>query len=513
MIHHLPPKLDYCGLTIVMSNPSRFDLTSGNLLSANGGSFFCNDCLYSQGFNRYQCDIRTTEALDKPLLKDTYCVLVLGEVAHHKVSGLTTSLGEQRGSPIFRRGLPTIIVSYLPQDALDMKDLEQEFNPLLNGLDEDDNDDGDANEKSRHGKTRRPNWAFWLKKDVEKACTLVKNKGNLPKDYDTTETTYKIFPPEQEVISVLSSTKGQYLYFDIETDSALNITVFSFSFTLGVVYVVPLLRYDYSVAYSGCHFILRALAIAIRDNILVAHNGAGFDFFVLAHKYKIGISRNVYDTMLAQNRIYPEQEKSLGHCISLPWMWEPYHKNEGNFAYRNRDQELQLWQYCGKDVSSLIQLHKAQTLFARSNVGLQSSISDCMSYIRPYLITILQGIRFSSEVRDAIINENDRLMNQYLRFLDILVGDSNLKTIRGSGKSAMPGSSKQCAKYFYGMLNYPVQGRSKKTGEPSLDAKACFKLKLALKVLGINNPVIDIVLAYRAKLKETGSLKFKPWKE
>lgn len=512
MVNHQPPSLPYSGLTIILSNPSRFDCDNGKLLTATGGSYFKNECLYPNGINIFQCDVRTFDC-NNSYLPDTHCILALGEKAQQQIGGVETTLGEQRGSPIFNSSGPTIISSYLPQDTQDMKDHEGEFNPLLNGSSYEGDEDGD--EKSRHGKTSRKNWAFWLKKDVEKACILVKNKGSLPKDYDRTETTYEIYPTAQEVIGALLSVKNNLLFFDIETDPALNITCFAFAFNLQTCYVVPLLRFDYTLAYSPLFTckILQALALSIRNNTLAAHNGAGFDYFVLAHKYRIPIGRKVYDTMLAQNRIYPEAEKSLGHSISLPWMWEPYHKDEGNFAYRNRDQELQLWKYCGKDVSSLVRLHLAQTNYSNSDRGLKDSIQEVNSYVRPYLICMLQGIRYDETIRTSIMDENDRLMNQYLRMLEVCIGKQNLEKIRGSGKSGMPGSSKQCCRYFHDILNYPVQGRSKETNQASLDAKSFYKLTLALKQLGIYNPVIDIVLAYRTLAKESGSLKFKPWKE
>lgn len=506
MLHH-PPKLSYSGLTVVLSNPSRFDRTQ--LLTATGGNFFLNDCLYPH-FNRYQLDIRTLENKE-PYLPGTNCVLALGEQAIKMFPSLSTSLGEQRGSPIYTSSGIPVIFSYLPQDTQDIKDYESEFNPLLNLSSEDSERDADKlsaqDEKRRHGKTSRKHWAFWLQKDVEKAIILTQNNGKPPSTYDNTETSYIIYPPSESVISLLTSTKNQDFYFDIETDANLNITCFAFGFALDKIYVVPVIRHDYSYAYPNISNIFHALAICIRDNCAVAHNGAGFDFFVLAHKYRIPIGKRVYDTMLAQNRIYPEIEKSLGHCISLPWMFEPYHKDEGNFSYGTEAQAAQLWRYCGKDVSSLIRLKKAQTDYAKTKIGIRSSIDSVNSYIRPYLCTMLLGIRYDKSVLEKVMDENDKLMNQYIRMLELLIGKENLKTIRGSGKSAMPGSPKQCVRYFHEMLNYAVVARTDE-GNPKLDAKAMFKLKLK-----IENPVIDVILAYRRCSKESGSLKFIPWKD
>ena len=513
-MHH-PPELPYNGWTIVMSNPSRFDLQNKQLLTGSGGLYFCNSCLQPET-NRYMCDIRTLDEMEKkPLLPNTYALLLLGDVAQTKVSGSTFSLGEQRGSPIFPKEVgknPIMISSYLPQDAVDRVDLEGEFNSLLNTASNEDDSDEDGNEKSRHGKTSRKNWSFWLQQDVKKALILCKNKGKIPPTYDSTETTYKLFPRETDVLEALSLHKGRHLYFDIETDASQHITCFAFSWDLHTVWVVPLLRFDYSVAYSNAGKILLALAKAMRDNTTVTHNGGTFDFIVLARNYRIPFGRNLYDTMVAQNRIYPEAEKSLGHCISLPWMWEPYHKAEGCYNPHNRFQEEQLWLYCGKDVSTLVRLHKAQTTFISKNPGLKESVEDAMSFMYPYMMMTMQGIIYDQGQVEHIISTNDRYMTQYVRWLNILIGEKNLTVIRGSGKSDLPSSSKQCSTYFYTMLGYPVQARSKETNNPKFDAKAAFKLKLALAAHDIYNPVVDIVLACRRLGKQTGSLGFIPWR-
>ena len=57
MLRH-KPKFSYCGLTIVLSNPSRFDVLK--LLSSRGGDFFENFCLQPD-YNLMQCDVRLAE--------------------------------------------------------------------------------------------------------------------------------------------------------------------------------------------------------------------------------------------------------------------------------------------------------------------------------------------------------------------------------------------------------------------------------------------------------------------
>lgn len=501
------PRLNYCGLTVVMNNPSRFD--NLDLLTANGG-FFINDlCLYPD-YNKYQCEIRTKDETS-PLLPTTKCVLLLGEGAAKQWLGNEINehnhLGEIRGSVYSIGGVPHI-ASYLPQDCVDLKDYEREHNPLSehfedSGYDNDDDEDGD--EKRRHGKTSRKNYGFWLMKDIDKVKHIL--QYGVP---DEVTCEFIIYPPLKDIIELLTKTKDSFFYIDIETDADLNIICFSFAFDTKRVFVVPCLLPDYSHAYSGLGTIYRALAICFRDNITVAHNGHNFDFFVFAYKYRIAIGKRVYDTMIAQHRCFPEQEKSLGHCTSL-WTWQRFHKDMGDVPYNNLTNANKMWRYCGYDTFTMALVREAIDQYAKSRPGLTDSIAQGNAAIRPYLTATIMGIRYNQEACNEIIVENDKLCNQYLRMLDILIGTENLKEIRGKGKSSLPMSPPQCVKYFHGMLGYDEVGKGKErkdgTRQASLGKKNLFKLALKYE-----NPVIDIIIAYRETMKETAKLQFTPFR-
>lgn len=504
------PKLQYNGLTIVLSNPSRLDKV--DLLSGTAGYFFNERCLRPD-FNRFQCDIRVKEDRSE-LLPNTKAVMLLGEAAAQNWLGNTdNTLNEIRGSPYIINGIPHI-ASYFPQNCVDFKDYESSHNPLSeNYLDPDyqassDDEDESANDKRRHGVTSWRNYGFWLWKDTEKVKRIMLG-GGMPvvKDPD-----YVIYPRSEELINLLLTTKGEHFYFDMENDVNLNMTCFSFAFNnyQDKVYVAPCLLPDYSWAYSSLPEIYRALAIAIRDNITVAHNGCNWDFFVLAYKYCIAIGK-VYDTLVAQHRCFPEQEKSLGHCTSL-WTWEQFHKDEGDVPYSNMDNARRTWAYCGKDVFTMALVKAAQDVYSKRIPGLAASIAQANASIKPYLTTQLLGMRYDQKALDDMMTENDKKMNHYLRWIDHLVGPENLKVIRGKGKSSMPSSPPQCVRYFHDLLGYPVIGKGKErkdgTKAPSLGAKNMFKLRLKHA-----NPVIDIIIAYRETGKESGALKFTPWRK
>ena len=263
--------------------------------------------------------------------------------------------------------------------------------------------------------------------------------------------------------------------------------------------------YTYSCAYGTCHEILRSLSIAIRDNVVVAHNGAAFDFFVLANKYCIPIYRT-YDTMIAQHRCFPDIEKSLGHCVSY-WTWEKFHKDEDSVGYRTHEQMMDRLKYCAKDVHTMFLVKQAIDDYARTIPGLQASICAAMDCIKPYLVATIQGIRVDDKKINETCAENDRLMFQYNRMIELLIGEVGMGRIRGRKKMGLiAGSNKQCCKYFHELLEYSVVDRSDKTGEPSLGKKALYKLALQH-----DNPVITLVCAYRAVQKETSRLRFNPW--
>lgn len=497
------PKFKYCGLTVVMSNPSRFD--SLRLLSANGGLLFDNHCLRPE-YNSMQCDIRLADDTT-PLLPDTECLLLLGEHAMHKFlpETLGNSLNEMRGSLMYHKGIPAI-ASYLPQDAVDLKNYEKENNPYAKDYSADSevsssDEDEDEGDVKRHGKTKRANYSFWLKADTAKCKKILAGYSPVvgkPK--------YIIYPSAKEVIDVLTNTKNEILFFDIETDiEECNLQCFSFSFDGSTIYSVPVLDYDYKWTYTNLYHILRALAVAIRDNTLVAHNGQTFDFFILAWKYHIPIVRT-YDTMIAMHRCFPDIEKSLGHCVSY-WTWEKFHKDENSIAYRTHDQMMDRLRYCGKDVYTMYLVYNAIESYAKTIPGLSDSIKAAMRCIRPYLTSTLQGIRVNEDKINSMCNENDRLMVQYNRMIEILIGEQGMKDIRGTGKVGMfAGSTKQCCTYFHELLGYPVMFRSKDTGQPSLGKKSLYKL--ALKY---NNPVLTLVNIYRSTKKETSRLRFLPW--
>lgn len=504
------PKLSYCGLTIVMSNRSRFDADFKRLLSATGGQLLNNHCLRPD-FNTMQCDVREVTD-DSPFLDNTKCLLLLGEQSMHKYAPNTTknSLNEMRGSPLVSFNGYPCIAGYLAQEAADFKNYESTLNPLSANYTPDgneyENDDDEGDVKSL-GRTKLSNYPFWLRADCSKVKRIL--IGERPA---SPRANYVIFPELKQVIHQLTTNKNKLMFFDIETDyEEQNLLCFAFQFGAGNdIYSVPVLDHSYSLAYGSMHLLYKALSIAFRDNTVVAHNGAAFDYYVMSSKYKINVVK-CWDTMLSQHRIYPDIEKSLGHCISL-WTWEKFHKDTDSQKYYTRDDMMRKLEYCAKDVYTLGLVYEAQQAYAKTIPGLEASIQCAQDSIKSYLTCTLIGMKYNVQKVEALKTENDKLMMQYLRIINLLIGEEGLnecrKVIKGKAKG-FANSNSQCCHYFHELLGYKVVGRSKKTQKASLGKKAIFKLALQHP----DNLVLKFVIMYREVAKEFSTLKFNPFKD
>jgi len=454
------PTINYSGLTILLDNPSRFD--NCELISGYAGHLFQG----ALNIPRQSCDIRLLKTLGEGFLPDTKVILLLGEKSLRTFKNI--ALGGQRGCPWMAHGR-TYIATFLPQDAIDRKAY---FNPLANETELE-------YETVRHGKTKRSNWRFWMLRDVSKAAQYLKEPPRPERGELIT------YPKEQEIIDLLTNTKDKEMFFDIETNPQLEMTCFGFSFGPDKGWCVPMLQLNH-YHYDNTHKILRALAIALRDNIVVIHN-ALFDLFVIAYRYGIPAPTRVYDTMLSHHRLFPEVEKSLGHCISL-YTDQPYHKNEGVFNPQNSGEFQQLYEYNIKDVLTMALIKPSIDKLAKT-LRAEESIEQVNSMVRPYLTAILQGIRIDTPELQMIRMHNDRYQYQVKRILSLLLG-----------RDVNPNSPKQVSEYLYTGLGL------RKPDRDATNEKTLLQLRLKHDL-----PAVSLIIRYRSVAKESGLLKFPPY--
>lgn len=482
-----PPTYTYSGLTIMLDRPSRFD--THHLISGHSGNYFDN--LLSP-LTRFNCEIRLSSD-HRPFLPNTNTILLLGQAALERFksnSGLLT----YRGSP-FRVTLPDgqsviCLATVTPQDSFDRVSYEDSGDG-----DSDEGDDGtaaDAGLEKEYQKTRRRNFRFWLHHDVRKIVRINKDKGLL-RNYPSFNTA--LCPGIDNLLTIMQTWSNGYLTIDIETDPIQQLTCFSFLYAHTkilseitdnqlTVYTIPFKRSDGSLFYSHLHYakLFRELCLAEQRNTVVGHN-LSFDLFVLLFKYHFHLPLNLADTMVRHHRLFPEVEKSLGHCISY-YTDLPYHKDEGVFDPKNREQELALWQYNAKDVITTFIIFCLQEAYLVKAGAVESAELGCKA-IKSCLLMQYEGCLADVEYTNKLVTELDEKLVQYRRILKLL-----------TGRELNAGSWQQVSNYLYRDLGY-----TKPLKKPT-DKENLFKLYNKTHI-----PSIRVILAYKIDAKRAGSMR------
>lgn len=476
-------------LAIVLSNLSRFDIKNKKPLSGNAGNWFIYSLVGKSLFDKATLVICQENSLVILPTGTTHCILLGEEAGRRILKSEYKGLHSSRGT-IFTRNNVDYILTYQPQDAFDVKAEYEEDNKL--STDEDATDSDSINEKDSTV-TKRSNWRGWLTLDIAKFVSHIR----LPqKDI---EFDIKICPPIMDLIEELS--KNETLAVDIETTlEDHEMTVIGFGFPLSKkVFVIPFYDYTGKRLYTNTEltYLYRAIYNRFQNSgTVIAHNSM-FDFFILAYKYHIAPPVSIEDTMLMQHRIYPELEKSLGHCISH-WTNFPYHKDEGIFEPNNQQQQETFWMYNAKDIVGTLNVWIRQGERLAINKGARDSCKQVNECIPAYLHNTLLGILLDTDSTNILVEKNTKALIQYQRVIDALVGPD---------VQYLPSSSQSCAKYFHKILGYPIKKRSLKTGEPSVDEGTLWKLKLANPL----NVVIDFSIRYRELQKVNNIGQIELW--
>jgi len=195
--------------------------------------------------------------------------------------------------------------------------------------------------------------------------------------------------------------------------------------------------------------------------------------------------------MIAQHRIYPTVEKSLGHCVSL-WTDEPYHKQDGIYNRTNESEQSALLFYCAKDVHTMRMVYKRQL----ERADCLTSMQQAMNAICAYMPMALRGLPIDLDAVKAEIAEHHRWLIQIQRIAKILTGIDDSKFL---------GSNKQLASYFYGAMGMPIMDKTA-TGQPSIGRETILKLRIKFK-----HPILDLCIQHRNHAKAAGDLNFFPF--
>jgi hypothetical protein len=476
-----PPTTTYSGLTIILDEPSRFDLDTGHLLSHPAGDWMDRECFAGSRYSVANSDIRTCDNTDN-LLDNTKAVILMGAKAAAKFGASC----DPPGYLGIAMGKPALPVFYA-QDCCDYKNMRR--TPEEKTSDEKTITDRETKEKSP---TDRENYRFWTKWHIRK---FIKSLEVSRSELGTSESIQPIYYPNlNEVIHLLSLTTNSTLYLDIETSRrhrTLSCIGFATQESFPKVYVVPVYLYNGQLAYAKFYEFYKSLSLALSRNTVVIHN-AMFDLTVLCGFFHMCYPKSVYDTMAAHHRCFLEAEKSLAHAISA-WTWEPNHKDCNTEVFSQAD-EHNLWKYNAKDVYVLKLIKDAQfDYIIRSSYseGIAASVDQVNKSIIPFLDTSLTGLGINMLKLANTSAVLERHKTLYAKVASILVGST-----------FNPGSSKQCAAYFHTKLGYETVEKSTKTGEASLGAKQLYQLQLKYP-----NPLIPVILKYRTAAKDASMLE------
>lgn len=498
------PALRYCGVTIELEYPGRFDTKE---LIAGPSAYLLSEALGPLKLNRYAFDIRTKDCKE-PYCDGTRVIVACGATSLSKVGFPHTRINTLRGTPFTSSVCETLhdglvyIPTYHPQDATDRKGYELTLNPYAAaalGIDDGDSsnedDDGDEDVKDM-GKTARRNYKFWFIQDITKAVDIARN------GYRPNRATYHTSLSIHEILGHLrragAGTESSTLYFDIETERTTGrITCFGFSYDAKDIYVVPIIDYRGQSVWrlETSAEIFLALAYAFSRCTVVAHNGS-FDLFMTTWRYKIPppLQDKIYDTMLAQARMHVDVEKSLGHCISQ-YTHQPYHKDEG-FAYpTNITQYERFLLYNAKDVEGTALIHQRQLELLKADPGLAASVEQANALVRPLLLKSLRGLKLDTEKLCKKIDELNSRAGWLIQ--NVLC--------KLAGEHINPRSPQKVAELLYTKFNLP------KPTDPNISLTGKGTLyKLALKY---PIPTLPVIHHTRRCLREAGHLSAKLWRD
>ena len=447
-------------MTNLVVTPSRFDKSNhGNLLCSVAGNWLRGMVSrYDPHYNIVPYEkLSTAPPADKWLVLGKNPTLATIGAAHE---GYTYSYRGARTIPTF--------------DA-------QEANDFF--TDEDEDDDGESpTENKDRSPTRHANYRHWIAVHIDK---LYNPRLNEP------QPRFELRPSLQEVIRLLRATSGSNLYLDIETRPDYGLLCVGLATDTSPIYCVPCYDYTGKLVYSKWSDFWRELNEAGLRNTLVIHNSM-FDLVVMGKYYQFYGVDKVFDTMIAQHRIAPEAEKSLGHCIAQ-WTELPYHK-DGFIVPNNSSQEDRLYTYNCKDIWTMRLIRKAQLNYARSDKGLMDSIESGNKLVKPFLINSLQGIPIDVSTLEAVRALIAMECEQLYKILTKLLGfELNCA------------SPQKVGNYLYDTMGYKPPGRAGKSERPT-DKKALYALATTT-----GNPALKVIIKLKAAQKRASMLKFVPY--
>ena len=465
-------------ITILYGAYSRYDLaqTPPVPFSGSAGAMFKHRTFDLNPENTYDIRVVGTDSMARPFYPATR-FLALGKPALRYIQQ-DDDLNKNRGLILTGPNNCPAIATYSPIDCWD-----------FTAQDDEDDDDDDKEDAKDVGPTSRANFLHWALHDYRK---LLHVPWPLPPDADAPPF---IGAPMPRIISWLDRLANTHVVIDIETrrqDHSLDCIGFR---AFGATVVVPIYRHTNQLYYTPletAQFWLALVRLFLRKGIVIVGHNLGFDIAVLAVKYHLPIPCELYDTMLAMHREYPQLEKSLSHALGVYTLATRNHK--ADIAVNVSASNFQrLLAYNGNDVLWTERIYLEQLRRAAKDGVLAHAVAVANKTLRATMMISVTGTVIDLRERERQIQLSLLKAQQYTRIVRILTGEPEFN----------PCSPQQVARYFYTKLRYPCEDYTE-SGAMASGTKTLYKLQVKQP-----NPLIPLIVAAREQSKAHSALEFR----
>ena len=309
-------------------------------------------------------------------------------------------------------------------------------------------------------------------------------------------------PTYQQCISKLdhwlrrAQDESFVLAADVETVRQEFISCFGFADSVHFAMSIPFLRPTGPKTYESYWTPLQEANIVLRIRKLLTHPSVRFvgQNFLYDIQYCIewfDVTPHVdFDTMLAQNVIFPGTPKDLGYLSSLyckyHWYWKDDHKD-----WNSVDDLPSLLSYnCLDNIRTYEVAESQRNMIA--HLGMDKQMHDMMRIAGLCLRMMKRGVRFDRSRALHLAVELAEARAKVHEKLERMVPQS----VVGESKSGVRWytSDRQTATLFYDILGFPVV-KDRKTGNPTVSKEA---LNILPKKMPIWKPMFEALKLERS---------------
>ncbi|WP_160712117.1 DNA polymerase I [Chitinophaga solisilvae] len=313
-----------------------------------------------------------------------------------------------------------------------------------------------------------------------------KNISNTPHQYELTDT------PEKRAALLQQLLQQQEVCFDTETTgtdaNAVDIVGMSFSYTQGEAYYIPLPA-DHDAARAILH---EFLPLFQHPSITLVGQNIKYDMLVLKW-YRVEVTANLFDTMLAHYLIEPEGRRSMDALSAQYLQYEPVSiesligkkgKGQGNM----RDVEVEkIKEYAAEDADITLQL---KGVFAPMLP--ERKVDKVFYEVENPLVKVLTDMEFEG------IRIDTQALSDYSRELESEIKRAEESVYEQAGVRFKLASPKQLGEVLFEKLQLDPKAKKTRTGQYATGEDVLAKLANKHKI-------VDDILIFRelSKLKST----------